>query len=62
MVCHKAAQASYVAATLEMAGMEDSEDSIHKHIHPELPGGITTVVIPGGSKLLCSNGHFDRSR
>ena len=53
------AQASYVAATLEMVGMEDSEDSIHKHIHPELSGGITTltVVIPGGSKLLCSNGH-----
>ena len=32
--------------------------------HPELSGCITTltVVIHGGCKLLCCNGHIDRSR
>ena len=32
--------------------------------HPEHSGGVTTltVLIHGGCKLLCSNGHLDRSR
>ena len=31
-------------------------------LHPELSGGITTRLTARGSKLLCSNGHLDRSR
>ena len=32
--------------------------------HPELSGCITTLSVcnTGGCKLLCSNGHLDRSR
>ena len=29
---------------------------------PELSGCITTLKVRGGCKLLCSNGHLDRSR
>ena len=30
--------------------------------HPELSGCITTLTVCNGCKLLCSNGHLDRSR
>ena len=33
------------------------------HCHPELSGCITTLTVRnGGCKILCSNGHLDRSR
>ena len=36
---------------------------LHGLTHPELSGCITTLsVCNGGCKLLCSNGHLDRSR
>ena len=31
-------------------------------IHPELSGCITTLSVCRGCKLLCSNGHLERSR
>ena len=37
---------------------------LHTIIHPELSGCITTLSVcnTGGCKLLCNNGHLDRSR
>ena len=46
-----------------MAEAGENSYAVFMHCHPELSGGITTLTARnGGSKLLCSNGHLDRSR